>query len=150
VSGPPPVPVARVVVGFQGSEEARAALRWAAQEAARWEAALVVVRAWEFSPLVAFTDAPTDPGELRTAIEQATRNDIAEELGGADLERVTVVLREGEPADVLVEVCGHDDLLVIGSRGHRGLKGLLLGSVSHEVALRAPCPVTIVRVPEER
>jgi nucleotide-binding universal stress UspA family protein len=142
-----PAAVARVVVGFEGSDEARAALRWAAREAARWEAALLVVRAWEFNPLVAFTDAPTDLGELRAAIDHSTRSDVAEVLEGADLERAEVVLHEGEPADVLVEVSRPDDLLVIGSRGHRGLRGLLLGSVSHEVALRAPCPVTIVRAP---
>jgi nucleotide-binding universal stress UspA family protein len=58
------------------------------------------------------------------------------------------VVREGAPARVLLEAASDADLLVIGSRGLGGFRGLLLGSVGQQCTHHAPCPVVIV--PHER
>ncbi len=61
---------------------------------------------------------------------------------------VTPILREGHPVDVLVAESGRADLLVVGSRGLGGFKGLLLGSVSQQCAQHSRCPVVVVPHPE--
>jgi nucleotide-binding universal stress UspA family protein len=67
---------------------------------------------------------------------------VADESGGAQIERVAV---EGQAARVLVGAAEGAELLVVGSRGHGGFTGLLLGSVSQQCAHHAPCPVVILR-----
>jgi nucleotide-binding universal stress UspA family protein len=59
-----------------------------------------------------------------------------------EIERSVV---EGPPTAALLGAVTEDDLLVVGSRGRGGFAGLLLGSVSEQVAQHAPCPVVIVR-----
>lgn len=142
--------LARVLVGFDGSDGSHAALVFARAEARSWGVPLVVVRAWEFSPLLVVTDAPTDLGELQARLEERTRQEVVEVLGddppsGADTPRLEVRVVQGAAVDALVSEATPDDLIVVGSRGHGGFKGLLLGSVSSHVAHHAPCPVTIVR-----
>jgi nucleotide-binding universal stress UspA family protein len=61
---------------------------------------------------------------------------------------VTKLLRQGQPADILCAEAKGADLLIVGSRGLGGFRGLLLGSVSQQCANHAPCPVVII--PHER
>jgi nucleotide-binding universal stress UspA family protein len=60
------------------------------------------------------------------------------------------VVREGQPARVLLDEARDADLLVVGSRGLGGFRGLLLGSVSQQCAHHAACPLVIVRSRPER
>ena len=60
------------------------------------------------------------------------------------------VVEQGAAADVLVRAAEHADLLVVGSRGHGGFSGLLLGSVSQQCAQHALCAVVIVRRPHRQ
>ena len=68
--------------------------------------------------------------------------DAAAELEGIEVERLT---GEGNAAEVLTDAAAGAELLVVGSRGLGGFRELLLGSVSHQCAQRASCPVVIVR-----
>jgi nucleotide-binding universal stress UspA family protein len=64
---------------------------------------------------------------------------------GDDHPNVGTVVVRGRPAQVLISAAQGADLLVVGSRGHGALAGMLLGSVSEDVAAHAPCPVVVIR-----
>ena len=142
------LPSRLVVVGVDGSPESEAALRFAADEASLRGALLRIVCAWEpsasgylgeaFAPTPdAFVGAEHHAEDvLRAALEQ---------LQGEPLE-IEAVAEEGGPAAVLLEQAADAELLVVGSRGLGTAKRLMLGSVSHDLAHHARCPVVIVRV----
>ncbi|HUK94285.1 MAG TPA: universal stress protein [Gaiellaceae bacterium] len=135
-----------VVVGVDGSEGAQEALRFAASEARLRGDRLRVVTVWHvptiaysggLGPAVGFSEFDEDArARLGAALEAA-----GDEVAGLEVERV---VREGQPALELVEEARDADLLVVGSRGHGGFVGLLLGSVGQQCAQHAPCPVVIV------
>jgi nucleotide-binding universal stress UspA family protein len=137
--------VARIVVGVDGSEGARRAAEWAAAEAERWDASVVVVQAWEFTPLVVATEAPIDLSKLRSDADAALATLVAEVFGGR-ASQVQARLVEELPANAVLDAVAETDadLVVVGSRGQGGLKGLLLGSVSQKIVHHAPCPVVVV------
>jgi nucleotide-binding universal stress UspA family protein len=139
-----------IVVGVDGSECARAALEFAAREAALRKARLRIVCAWEIPPAVyaggfaPALDQPTLDG-FRDGAETVAREAVAaaNELQTAiECEGKAV---QGQPAEVLLQEARDADLIVVGNRGHGGFASLLLGSVSHQVVQHAPCPVTVVR-----
>ncbi|HEX4821402.1 MAG TPA: universal stress protein [Acidimicrobiales bacterium] len=140
----------RVVVGTDGSEHARHALRWAAKEAELRLARLSVVLVWTppgaMSSLGPIT-APIDLSEWEQAAKEALEADLADAVattGIADPDLETEVVR-GQPAAVLLDRAAGADLLVVGSRGWGGFKGLLLGSVSQQCATHSDVPVAVVR-----
>jgi nucleotide-binding universal stress UspA family protein len=134
-----------IVVGVDGSEESRRALRWAIDEAQLRGARVVALRAWVYPALAAggLIPATTDlVGQLATNERQELAATVAEfEAGGVEIEQLVV---EDAAARALVEAAAGADLLVVGSRGHGGFTGLLLGSVSQQCAHHAPCPVVII------
>lgn len=139
--------MARIVVGVDESEAARAALAWACEEARFWpDPQLVVVHAWEYPYRGQRGGRDDRRAEMRRDAEQALDEVVAEarRLGGPSVE-VVPELVEGAARDALVSHGEGADLLVVGSRGRGGFKSLLLGSVSQQVAQHAPCPVVIVR-----
>ena len=135
-----------VLVGVDGSRGSRKALTWAAAEAAEHGADLVVLNVWERALPPAVGSVPTeddaDPGER--AAEELIQI-IKEELGEDPPVLAQPVVKHGRPAEVLIEQSPTADLLVVGTRGHGGFAGLVLGSVSQHVAAYAQCPVTVVR-----
>jgi nucleotide-binding universal stress UspA family protein len=137
-----PVPP-RIVVGVDGSENSMDALEWAVREARQTGAVVEVVSAWIYpAPLVApmlFGMAEYAAAGASHA-EQAVRR--AGEVAPDVVVKATVI--EMPPAQALLEAGRGADLLVVGSRGLGGFKGLFLGSVSQQCALHAPCPVLIV------
>jgi nucleotide-binding universal stress UspA family protein len=141
----------RVVVGVDGSETSREALRWAADEALAHGSALHVVHAWDVPPIGAGIGKATGRRTAgaadgqRQAAEQLLTDVVKEELGGHGLTDVRSSIGRGSAASVLLEASRGADLLVVGSRGLGGFAGLLLGSVSSKMANHAACPVVIVR-----
>lgn len=140
----------RIVVGVDGSDGAIAALQWAVAEAALRGASVEAVHAWEY-PFVADVTGmaayPVGRGDLEEVARQTL--DRAVETAGPAPEGVAVerVLAHGGAAGVLVDAARGADLLVVGTRGHGGFTGLLLGSVSQQCAHHAPCPVVVVPEP---
>ena len=141
--------MATVVVGVDGSDGAQEALRFAAAEARLRGAVVRAVMAWEVDTM-AYSGGAWGPMIDPTGVEQSTRAlldtavDKVQADGAGDV-RIERVVATGRAAQVLIEQARDADLLVVGSRGHGGFTGLLLGSVGQQCALHAPCPVTIVR-----
>jgi nucleotide-binding universal stress UspA family protein len=137
-----------IVVGIDHSDGAKAALRFALEEARIRQATLRAVHAWKFdylgAPGIMGTLPPGEYEALQRAAEaalDATFKEVAN-AEGVEVERRVV---EGAPAAVLVEESRDANLLVVGSRGLGGFAQLLLGSVSQQCAHYAECPVVIVR-----
>jgi nucleotide-binding universal stress UspA family protein len=141
--------MAVITVGVDGSEGGAAALRWAAAEARLRGAKLRVVHAWNV-PTIAYAGSGFLPStSFEDDIGKAAQEGLSQwlETAKGDLEGLDVEHRvvEGHSAAVLVEAAADAELIVVGSRGLGGFSELLLGSVSHQVAQRAHCPVVIIR-----
>jgi nucleotide-binding universal stress UspA family protein len=137
--------VAAIVVGIDGSEQSKAALRWAVEEARLRGVSVRAIYAWSLPPVAAGAGVmiATNFEALQRDGERLVDAAVAEvDAEGVEIERASV---EGSAARVLVEAAQGAELLVVGSRGHGGFVGLLLGSVSQQCAHHASCPVVIVR-----
>jgi nucleotide-binding universal stress UspA family protein len=134
----------RIVVGYDGSEASEPALRWAFGQAQTIGAALEVVRAW-YLPVTYGVPLVSSAEEIATAADESlneTVDKLAAEHPGVRVERTVV---PGHAAAVLLERAKDADLLVVGSHGHGGFVGALLGSVSQHCIHHATCPVVVVR-----
>jgi nucleotide-binding universal stress UspA family protein len=135
----------RVVVGTDGSEHSAAAIRFAFQAAARRKTGLTVVRVWKpplsgYRRLVVGLDsiAATERQELLRTLEPHRRA-FPEVVAKVKLVRAPL------PSQALISESTGADLVVVGSRGHGGFAGPLLGSVSQSVLEHANCPVVVVK-----
>jgi nucleotide-binding universal stress UspA family protein len=134
-----------VVVGVDGSDPSRRALDEATRQAVATGTALEVVSAWEWPTSTGWT-LPLPEGYDPEADAQGLVDGLLEPVRAAhpDLE-VRTVVAEGSPAGLLVKASAGADLLVVGNRGHGGIAGMLLGSVSEHCVSSAHCPVLVVR-----
>jgi nucleotide-binding universal stress UspA family protein len=135
----------RIVVGVDGSESSDRALAFALDEGRLRDCEVEAVHAWLFPAMTYLPYAPTPPiseADLEvTAAELLDRALAAANTSGA---RVTRRLVMGGSAPALLDAAALADLLVVGTRGHGGFAGLLLGSTSQHLAHHPPCPVVIV------
>lgn len=136
-------PEGRIVVGVDGSDTSKAALRWAARMAPVVGGALEAVIAWEYPTNFGWS---VGFGDWRPDIDaaKALEATIDEVFGSERPAHLTVTVQEGGAGQVLLAASADADLLVVGSRGHGGFAGLLLGSVSTVCAEHAVCPVLVV------
>jgi nucleotide-binding universal stress UspA family protein len=139
--------VSRIVVGIDTSPASKRALAWAVEDARRRAATLEVVHAFDDVGPLRYAGSAMVPLPSLTELESAAADGLEEILEVVDTADVPLVrtVRAGGAAQVLCRAAEGADLLVVGSRGLGGFRGLLLGSVSHQVAGHAPCPVVIVR-----
>lgn len=136
-SGRPAQGGGRIVAAIDGSDTARQALAWALREARARNANVTVVHAWP-SPLF----GPPDEYERGSVELIAAALDGVDTSGIAEpIQRVSV---RGGAAGVILDTAEDADLVVMGSRGMGGFKGLLLGSVASQVAQHAEATVVVV------
>lgn len=137
----------RIVVGVDGSQQSKDALRWAARLAALpgTEAVPVIqaVIAWDFPVPYGF-GAPTPGMDISKETGEILADTVAEVFPDGPPDGLIQTVREGGAAQVLIEMSEGALLAVVGSRGHGGFTGMLLGSVSARVAEYAHCPVMVV------
>lgn len=138
-----------IVVGIDGSPSSADAVRWALDYARLVGGTVRAVYAWS-PPAVASVGLPMmtiDWSTLREEAEEFPAQFIASVVD-PDVDwqvNVIPIMKAGSAAQVLVDESDHADLLVVGSRGDGGLRGMMLGSVSHHCAAHSYCPVVIVR-----
>jgi nucleotide-binding universal stress UspA family protein len=130
-----------VVVGVDGSGRARQALRVAAEEARLRSAALDVVHVVHWDNIGTELLTPTVERLLGWGDKL-----VGAELAGTGVAG-TPSVEHGYPGEVLVRHSAEADLLVLGSRGHNPVSGLLLGSTSEHCARHGHCPVMVVHLP---
>ena len=135
-------PKSRIVVGVDGSDASLDAIRWGLRQAELTGYELEAVTSWQFpSQYAEFAAEKIDWDEgAKTLLDDA----LAKVENEADVQ-ITRTTAQGHPAAVLTDASMNAELLVVGSRGHGGFVGMLLGSVSGHVSAHAHCPVVVVR-----
>lgn len=139
--------VGRIVVGVDGSSESKLALSWAARIARTECAGIDVVGAWDFPVNLGWTSLPADFSP-KQEIRRAALAAVDDVFGPDRPPDLRVITHEGSPASVLVERSAGALMVIVGSRGHGAIVGLLIGSVSARVAEHARCPVLVVHAPK--
>ncbi len=148
-----------IVVGIDGSDDSKHALRWAARQAELTNATLQAVTAWHLP--VDFGTAWQIPAtygrshdlsqvDFSEDANKTLHGAIEEVLGEAPRISVTPQLVSGHPAQVLIEASREAGLLVVGASGHGGFVGMLIGSVTQHCVSHSVCPVVVIRRPAQK
>lgn len=137
-----------IIVGVDGSECSKTALRWAIAQAALTGALVEAVAAWQ-DPVMSGYSYGWVPmqfeGDSFQAITEKTLAETVAEIAGTDGQtQIRTRVMQGHPAQVLMDAAAGAQMLVVGSRGHGTFAGILLGSVSQHCVQHAPCPVTVI------
>lgn len=147
-----PQRTAKVVVGIDGSDQSRAALEWAAVEAARRRVPLLIVHALGMPVIVSAYGGPARfqpteemSGQADAVLTSAER--YVNELRPSVVVELVTALEEA-PLALLRQSRPHD-LIVVGTRGLGAFASMFVGSVSVRVSAQAPCPVVVVPADEE-
>lgn len=140
-------PVPGVVVGVDGSESAKIAVAFAAEEASRRGVPLIAVYAWmpPLTPGLEYLWSEELVSSQRAAAEEAIAigtAGLASRYPDLTIERKIV---QAPPVAALLQAAEHADTIVVGSRGQGRLKRLLLGSVSHGVLQALPRTTIVTR-----
>jgi nucleotide-binding universal stress UspA family protein len=133
----------RVVVGVDGSEPSKAALRWAVRIAGLTSSRIVAVTAWDY-PITYGFPVQAEGWDPAADAELVVRTTLDEVFGATPPAGLETHVQRGHASDVLLQASDGAEMLVVGSRGHGGFAGLLLGSVSATCAEHARCPVLVV------
>jgi nucleotide-binding universal stress UspA family protein len=149
-----------IVVGIDGSDDSKEALRWAARQAELTNAPLHALTAWELPvdfgtvwqmPVTIGRSHDLTHVDFAEGAKKVLHGVIEEVLGG-DASRVSVTpqLINAHPARALIDASGRAGLLVVGASGHGGFVGMLLGSVTQHCVTHSVCPVVVIRHPARK
>jgi nucleotide-binding universal stress UspA family protein len=139
----------RIVVGVDGSQGSKTALKWAMNQAHMTGATIEAITTWQdpaqLGTAYGWTSDAFEGDTYATTMVKALDDTIAE-VTAQMTHPVTVLAHvvEGHPAEALLHAAAGAELLVVGSRGHGTFAGILLGSVSQRCVQHAPCPVIVV------
>lgn len=143
--------VERIVVGVDGSDGSLASVHWAVAEARLRGVGVHLVMAWQqpqfygaANDLVLGMDPSGDTGTILADAAEIELDRFGAEAGQGQASVISWEAVEGHPAEVLVQASQDAAMLVVGSRGHGGFVGALLGSVSQQVVAHARCPVVVI------
>lgn len=133
-----------IIAGVDGSGHSSQALAWAVGEARLRDHALKVIYAFPAMRSLVGSTAHEYYPQVEQEAKQALERSLADmpDITGVHVDRLLVA---GSPAKVLVEASREASMLVVGSRGVGGFRGLLMGSVSLQCVQHAHCPVVVVR-----
>jgi nucleotide-binding universal stress UspA family protein len=141
-----------IVIGTDGSETAKEAVRQATELAKTLGSAIHLVSAYEPVPEGRLKQERADvPDDLQWMVNPKEDVNTTLEETGKELEeagvKVETYAREGDPADAILDVAEEvgADLIVVGNKGMTGARRFLLGSVPNKVSHHAPCSVMIIR-----
>ncbi len=138
-----------VIVGVDGTENSREALRWAVEYGRRYESPVEAIAVWETPVVYGYTAIGVETSE---EIEERTRLMLAETVQEAVGDDAGVIqnIRRGDPAASLIDASESGQLLVLGTRGRGAFAGMLLGSVSQHCVAHARCPFVVVPEQEDK
>jgi nucleotide-binding universal stress UspA family protein len=135
-----------IVVGVDGSETSRDAVRWALSQAALTGAELRAVSSWRWPNYLTRVPPGVDlAAETNTVLDEVIEGVRAENPQAAATVSVTKHVVEGPAGPALLTQSDGATLLVVGARGRAAFPGMLLGSVAEYCVREAPCPVVVVR-----
>jgi nucleotide-binding universal stress UspA family protein len=139
--------VRRIVVGVDGSPTSEVALRHAVEQAESWGAELVAVAGVPLGSgagVLAWLPSQIDHEQVLADVGAGL--DVIVDQVAAEHPDITIKrhVLDGSGAELLTEFSSAADLVVVGSRGRGGFRGLLLGSTSQAVLHHSQCPVLVV------
>ena len=131
----------RIVVGVDGSPQSIGALRYARTLAEALGHDLEALGAWQVrTTFEQYSPADWNPeADAREVLEEA----VTEAFGSERPANLSLRLEMGPPAQVLLDASKTAAMIVVGTRGRGGFRGMIMGSVSSNVAAHAHCPVVI-------
>lgn len=135
----------RIVVGVDGSDPSKAALRWGIKHARLTGAVVDAVIAWRYPASYAWTPEIGAAERLRDTATATLDKTLAEVVGADESVTVRPVVGQGHPAQVLIDAADGAEMLVVGNRGHTTFSGALIGPISERCVHHATCPVVVVR-----
>ena len=139
-----------IVIGVDGSDVAKEALRYGLHEASIRGTRVRAVHAWMPSTMMPATGPglvpPMDIEPYREAAEELLRTTVAA-VAGEHADKVELVVAESPAGPALIDNAHDAELIVVGRRGRGAVKSLVLGSVSSYVLQHATCPVLVVPAP---
>ncbi|MER7441782.1 universal stress protein [Micromonospora avicenniae] len=143
---------AEILVGYDGSPDSAVALRWALDEAAHSGRPVRLAYVFEWATMVGWLGPGVAPGvwpddSARREVERLVHRAAGDTANAHPDLDITGEVIDGPPAFMLQERSAESALLVLGSRGHGGFVGLLVGSTTVTVTAHAHCPVVVVRAP---
>jgi nucleotide-binding universal stress UspA family protein len=133
----------RIIVGVDGSESSKQALRWAISLSGSLGATLDAIGTWS-EPTMTGWEGVIPDWNPQADMEKVLADAVDAVVAAGRPSWINLIVCEGDPATVLIGRAQHATMLVVGSRGHGGFTGLLLGSVSTKCAEHASCPVLVV------